>query len=178
VGEWRGFTDAEFRTECEAAAGGADLSELFAYASTTRDPDYARYFAYAELALETTAVDGKGAYLGVNAHVDESGKLRVVNAQAGSPAGKAGLGAAEQIVEVEGSKATVKAISYALAVKKAGERLKLKTARGGEAQEIEVELGTNPVRTYRFQKTANPDPLQAGIWKDWMGEIAERADAR
>jgi len=164
----RGFTDAEFRAECEAAAGGADLSDVFAYASTTRDPDYARYFAYAGLAMETTAVDGKGAYLGVNTHVDESGKLLVVNTQAGSPAGKSGLGAADQIVEVEGSKATVKALSDALAAKKPGDRLKLKIARVGDAQEIEVELSTNPVRTYRFQKMTNPEPLQAAIWKDWM----------
>ena len=35
----RGFTDAEFRAECEAAAG-VPLDEVFSYASTTRDPDY------------------------------------------------------------------------------------------------------------------------------------------
>ncbi len=52
----RGFTDAEFRAACEKAAG-ASLEEVFSYASTTRDPDYARYFAYAGLALEATSTE-------------------------------------------------------------------------------------------------------------------------
>ena len=162
----RGFTDAEFRAECEAAAGGS-LEEVFSYASTTRDPDYARYFAYAGLALDVTAADGKGAYLGVNTHVDD-GKLLVVNAQAGSPAEKAGVRGDDQIVEVEGSKATVKVLSDALAARKPGDRLKLKIARGGETREIEVDLGTNPVRTYRFRRVEQPEALAAEIWKDWM----------
>ena len=163
----RGFTDAEFRAECEKAAG-ADLEEVFSYASSTRDPDYARYFAYAGLVLEATASDGKGAYLGVNTHVD-NGRLVVVNAQAGSPAEKAGIGGGDQIVEVEGTKATVKALSDALASRKPGDRLKLRIDRGGSTSEIEAELSANPVRTYRLGKAEQPDREAAAIWKAWMG---------
>jgi predicted metalloprotease with PDZ domain len=38
----RGWTDAEFRTACETAAG-APLSEVFEYAATTKAVDYAKY---------------------------------------------------------------------------------------------------------------------------------------
>jgi predicted metalloprotease with PDZ domain len=37
----RGFTDAEFRAACESAAG-APLDEIFSYAATTREVDYAK----------------------------------------------------------------------------------------------------------------------------------------
>ena len=166
LGKRRGFTDAEFRAECEAAAGGT-LEEVFSYAATTRDPDYAKYFAYAGLALEATAADGKGAYLGVNSHV-EDGKLMVVEAQAGSPAAKDGVRAGEEIAEVEGVKATVKVLSDALMARKAGDHMQVKVANGGKLREIEVVLAVNPVRTYKFRKMEQADAQAAQVWTDWM----------
>ena len=55
----RGFTDDEFRAECEKAAG-TDLGELFGWASSTVRPDYDSYLDYAGLWLkeETPAVPG------------------------------------------------------------------------------------------------------------------------
>ncbi len=47
----RGFTDDEFRAECEKVAG-TDLGELFGWASTTVRPDYDRYLDYAGLFLK------------------------------------------------------------------------------------------------------------------------------
>jgi predicted metalloprotease with PDZ domain len=162
----RGFTDAEFRAACERAAG-TSLEEVFSYASTTRDPDYARYFAYAGLALDATSADGKGAFLGLNTHVEDS-KLLVVAAQAGSPAEKEGLRGGDRITEIDGAKATQKALSDALAARKPGDRLKLGYMRGDEIGAIEPVLATNPVRTYRFRKVEQPDALASEIWKSWM----------
>ena len=50
----RGFTDEEFRTECEKAAG-TDLGELFGWASSVVRPDYDRYLDYAGLYLKEEA---------------------------------------------------------------------------------------------------------------------------
>ncbi len=50
----RGFTDAEFRAECEGAAS-ASLAEIFEYASSAKEMDYARYFALAGLKLDVTS---------------------------------------------------------------------------------------------------------------------------
>ncbi len=52
----RGFTDAEFRAECEHAAG-EKLDDVFSYASTTKEVNYAKYFALAGLKLEATFGD-------------------------------------------------------------------------------------------------------------------------
>jgi len=50
----RGFTDEEFRSECEKIAG-SDLGELFGWASSTVRPDYDRYLDYAGLWLKEEA---------------------------------------------------------------------------------------------------------------------------
>ncbi len=47
----RGFTGSEFRQTCESIAG-ADLSELFEYVYTTKEPDYAKYLAYGGLGID------------------------------------------------------------------------------------------------------------------------------
>ncbi|MGA3187827.1 MAG: M61 family peptidase, partial [Bryobacteraceae bacterium] len=55
----RGFTAAEFRAECEAAAG-EPLGEVFDYASTSREVDYQRHFALAGLRLEVATTPSAG----------------------------------------------------------------------------------------------------------------------
>lgn len=55
----RGFTDEEFRSECEKVSG-TDLGEIFGWASSTVRPDYDRYLDYAGLRLteETPSLPG------------------------------------------------------------------------------------------------------------------------
>ena len=55
----RGFTDEEFRAECEKIAG-ADLGELFGWASSVVRPDYDRYLGYAGLYLREEAPSAPG----------------------------------------------------------------------------------------------------------------------
>ncbi|MDZ7635681.1 MAG: hypothetical protein U5L72_15115 [Bacteroidales bacterium] len=55
----RGFTDEEFRTECETVAG-TDLGDIFGWASSTVRPDYDRYLDYAGLWLSEEAASDPG----------------------------------------------------------------------------------------------------------------------
>jgi predicted metalloprotease with PDZ domain len=207
----RGFTDAEFRQECESAAG-ADLAEVFSYADSTVDVDYAKYFALAGLALTSKAEDVPGAYLGVNTHLQEippkaaagggpfAGRgapemiLMITGVTPGSPAETAGLKSGDQIVEVEGVKATPKAINDLLTpiqpsgrrgaaaaqapppasnaiLKSPGDKIKLQILRDGASMDIEVTLGKNVKRTYSFEQLPTPTALQAAILKDWFRTV-------
>jgi predicted metalloprotease with PDZ domain len=152
----RGFTDAEFRAACESAAGGS-LDEVFSYAATTKDPDYAKYFALAGLELTYTSEPAAGASLGVNAQTVD-GKLIVVSS------GNAELKAGDQILEIEGTKATPKALADLLAARKAGDRVKLKLARG----EVQAAVAANEKRTYAIQPAAAPSKAQSTILEDWL----------
>lgn len=211
----RGFTDAEFRQECENAAGG-DLAEVLSYASTTTDVDYAKYFAYAGLKLVATTEDAPGAYLGVNTHFQEvppgaagataargpgfGGRggapdmnLVITSVTPGSPAETAGLKAGDVILEVEGAKATPKAINDLLsppqpagrrgaagsepppapnpAMKSPGDKIKLQVTRDNAKLDVEVELAKNVKRTFSLEPVDNPTALQAAIAKDWLRAV-------
>jgi predicted metalloprotease with PDZ domain len=157
----RGFTDAEFREECERAAGGP-LDDLFSYASTTREADYAKYFALAGLETKVKAEDAPGAYLGANVQTRE-GKLVVTSVDAGSPAEAAGMRVGDAIVQVEGAVASVKALSAALAARMPGDRLRLNGSR-----DIEAALGKNTKKTWTISPSPEAGELQREILRDWL----------
>ena len=143
------------------------MSEVFEYVSTTKDVDYAKYFAYAGLQVDVTAQDAPGAYLGVNTDTLD-GKLVVASSSAGSPARAAGLAAHDEIVEAAGARATPNGLNDLLTAKKPGETIKLRISRAGAAQDLEVVLAQNTKRTFAIQPMLNPDPLQAAILNDWL----------
>jgi len=163
----RGFTDAEFRAECEAAASGATLDELFEYASTSKDVDYAKYFAYAGLDVRTTARDAAGGYLGLNTRSVEGG-LVISGVTAGSPAERAGLNAGDLILDVGGERATAKALNTLLAARKAGDRIKLRLSVDGVEREMDIVVGGNVTYDYEISPVREPSPLQSEIFKDWL----------
>jgi predicted metalloprotease with PDZ domain len=167
-GKKRGFTDAEFREECERAAGGS-LAEVFEYASTTKDVDYAKYLAYAGLKIAGTPKNAPGGYLGLNTRTAD-GTMTVTGVTPGSPAEGAGLAAGDRILEVDGAKAAAKVLSDALLSKKPGDRLKIKYARGETTSEADIGLWRNVDMDYAITPVPDPSALQAAIFKDWMGK--------
>jgi len=168
--EARGFTDAEFRAECEKAAGGS-LAEVFGYVSTSREMDYAKYFAYAGLRVEMAADEAAGAYLGVNTKTQDDG-LAITDVAPDSPAHSAGLAAGDRIVNLDGAPATAKSLNDLLAAKKAGDQVKVQFSRGvsgsGATAEAEIVLGKNAKRSYKIAPVESPDPLQMEILSDWL----------
>jgi len=162
----RGFTDNEFTQECESAAG-AKLTEVLEYASTTRDVDYARYFAYAGLDVTATSEDAPGSYLGLNAQTRD-GRLVVVGTSAGSPAERAGLAAGDQILEVDGAPATPRAINDTVSARKPGDTTTLKISRNNTGLELRVTLARHTKQTFKIRPMASPTALQKAILEDWL----------
>ena len=150
----RGFTDEEFRAECEAAAG-APLDEVFAYASTTRDADYAKFLAYAGLTLDVAGEDAPGANLGLNTQTRDDGKLMVIS-------GPDGVMPGDEI------SMTPKALNDAMNAKKPGETLVLRVRRNSAEQDVTLTLLKNVKRTFTIRPVPNPDALQAAILKEWL----------
>src|SRR5207249_3774962 len=162
----RGFTDAEFRAECEHAAG-APLPEPFEYAATTKEMDYAKYLGYAGLEVSLDTGDAPGAWLGIDLQTRD-GKLVVVDFAPDSPARRVGLHPGDQILEFDGARATPKALNDILAARKPGEKIKIKLTRGPATQELEVELAKNRKRVREIQPKSNPGALEASILGHWL----------
>jgi predicted metalloprotease with PDZ domain len=160
----RGWTDEEFRQACESVAG-ARLDEIFDYASTTRDVDYAKYLAYAGLEMEPRR-ELPDAFLG--AIVEDAGAgLTVAAVEGGSPAAAAGLKAPDVIAAVDGAKVDAGGLDAAIAAKKPGETVALTIVRERAARDVIVTLGHKMERSFAIRPVANPDALQAAILASW-----------
>ncbi len=182
----RGFTNAEFQSECESAAG-ADLNELFDYASTTKEANYARYFALAALKLETTSETAPGGLIGLDTHSEEippsempagrggrgrvgapALRLIVTDVAPASTSAKAGLQPGDQIIDVNGAPATAAVLNSDINAKKPGEGIRLRIKRSGTEMNVEVEVAPNVKNTYRFSPAEEAPPAQKEILSTWL----------
>jgi predicted metalloprotease with PDZ domain len=164
----RGFTDAEFRDECERAAG-CSLPEIFdVFVPTVQDIDYAKYFAYAGLEIDTSYQELPGVFLGASTR-EQGGGLLITSVEWDSPAWEGGLSARDEILSVDGKKATSQSLQDTLSSKKPGDNLRIIVSRRGQRREIEVILTRKRERSFRIKPLSNPDALQLKILEDWLG---------
>ncbi|MGE5358334.1 MAG: M61 family metallopeptidase [Bacteroidales bacterium] len=160
----RGWTDDEFRQECERAAG-VRLDENFEYASTTHDIDYAKYLAYAGLQLEPP-VEKPDAYSGAIVE-DTSGRLVVAAVEPHSPAAAANLLADDVLVELDGAAVDAARFDAAIAGRRPGDTMRLTVERHGKRADVVLTLAHRLDRTFRIRPAAKPSALQAAILASW-----------
>jgi len=186
----RGFTDAEFRAECESVAG-TNLEELFSYASTSREVDYAKYFALAGLKLTEKSEAAPGGSIGLDTRTEEvppnelpagrggrgrgaapAVRLIVTDTAAGSTAARAGLQPGDRIADVGGVAATSvvlnTAIDTAMKAKKPSETIKLHVFRAEKEMTVEVEVAPNVKRTFELSPAEGASPAQREILNSWL----------
>jgi len=166
----RGWTDEEFRQECEAVAG-VPLDEIFGYASTTKEIDYPKYLAYAGLHLDPP-VETNDPFLGA---IDEDvdGKVTITAVMEKSSAELAGLRVGDEVESIDGTRAPGATLRAYIVTRKPGDQIKVGIVRDGQARTIDVTLAHRMNESYHMTPIANPDPLQAEILKSWQGNTAK-----
>jgi predicted metalloprotease with PDZ domain len=161
----RGFTDQEFRAVCEQIAG-APLTDIFEYASTTKEIDYPKHLFYAGLELEQPK-ELPAPWLG--ALVEDKGNDLVIAAvENNSPARQAHLESQGVIRLLNGTKVNTKQWNQAFTALKPGDTIRLAIASGGADREIAIRLGRKMAQSYRMKTVVNPAPLQAKILQGFM----------
>jgi predicted metalloprotease with PDZ domain len=193
----RGFTDAEFRAECESAAG-VPLTEIFEYASTTKEVNYARYFALAGLKLDATSEEAPGGWIGLDTQNRElapsevpagrggrgrntgpSYKMIVTDTAAGSPATRAGLKPGDRILAVDGAVATAPVLNDAINARKPGEKIVLRISRDGIEQDVPMDVMRNFKKTYRLSISETASPAETQTLQSWLRSAQQQsADSR
>lgn len=161
----RGFTEQEFRNECEKMAG-TPLTEVFEYASTVKPPDYPKYFAYGGLAVDTVTRVVSQSWAGLNVR-QQHDTLRINTVDYKSPAWDKGIRGRTAILSVDGKPATIEVLFKAFETKNSGDSLTLRLLKNGEKQDVTIVLGTLRQKTFKITPLANPDKLQAAIFKSW-----------
>ena len=165
----RGFTESEFREECEKVAG-EPLTELFEYASTVKPVNYPKYFAYAGLTIDTATRALPGAWLGIKVRAIND-TLVVAGVDYNSPAWKSKIRRNTKILQIEGGPATVDALNKAVAQKSSGDALTLMVIdEDNKRQSLTIRLLKKEEKSFKITRLPNSDPLQTAIFKSWMGE--------
>jgi predicted metalloprotease with PDZ domain len=169
----RNYTSEDFQRVAEAAAGGS-LEEFFRRYVRGRDElDYDAPLAWAGLRLDTRS-DAAGrpapqaANLGATLE-EKDGRLSVKNVPAGSPAYEQGLSAADQIVAVDGYRATLAFLNERVTDKRPGEQLALTVFRADELRTLNIKLGARAAATYRIIPVAAPTEQQRRNYQAWLG---------
>lgn len=156
----RGYTDAEFQAACEAIAG-ISLDQFFKdHIWDTVKPDYAKYYAYAGIDLQTESVSSD-PYLGVM--VRQGSVFRVSSEGSGY---MGGLNVGDQIVAVDGMSATD--LTDGMKDKKVGDVLEVEVKRRGQKYTLPIKLEADPRMRYVLSKKSNMNSKQEKIYKTLM----------
>jgi predicted metalloprotease with PDZ domain len=85
-----------------------------------------------------------------------------------TPGWNGGLSARDEILTLDGKKATSRSLQNILGSKKPGDKLQIVVSRRGQRHKIDVILTTHLERSFRIKPHPNPDPLQSRILDDWL----------
>jgi predicted metalloprotease with PDZ domain len=169
----RNYTPEEFQRLAETAAGGS-LEEFFRrFVRGREELDYDAALAWVGLKLDT-ASDAAGrpapAVADLGATLEEKdGRLTVKSVLAGTAAYEQGLSATDQIVAVDGYRATLAFFNERIADKRPGEPLTLTVFRGDELRSISIKLGSRTASTYRIIPVGSANEQQRRNYQSWLG---------
>lgn len=162
----RGYTEDEFRQVCESIAG-VSLEEFFEYVYTVKEIDYAKYFAYAGLNIDTKAIALPGAWLGASVS-EKNDTLSISGVEWESPAWHAGIRAKQSLLAINSEPATLKMIESLAKEKKAGDIIHLQVLQQGVSKNISLMLDTKYQKPFTINRIQKPTSLQEAILKDWL----------
>jgi predicted metalloprotease with PDZ domain len=136
--------------------------------------DYDAAFGGAGLQLLTAAPvprDGRTpeprAFFGATLRQDGE-RLVVTNVPADTPAYEQGINAGDQIVALDGVRASLAFFNARLDEHKPGDEIQLQVFRADDLRTFRIKLGTRPDENYRIVPVKNPTPEQARVYEGWL----------
>lgn len=170
----RNYTPEDFQRAAERQAGGS-LEEFFSrYVRGREELDYNAALSVVGLRLDTTGgadpskPPAARAYLG-GSLAQDGDRLLVRGVQAGTPAYDQGLYAGDQILAVDGYRASLNFLNARLAEKKPGDNVTLTVFRTDELRTLTVKLGSRTEGAYRIVPVASPTAEQMRLYESWLG---------
>lgn len=161
----RGFTDAEFKQECEKAAG-TSLQEVFDYAYTVKPVNYPKYFAMAGLNIDTIPQVMPGGYSGIHARY-AGALLAITQVDWNSPAWLAGLRSKDTITAMDGNSPILEMLTD-MKKTSAGTTIVLTIPNNGIERKVTIQLGAKYEKPFTITPKANPGALQEKIFRSWV----------
>jgi predicted metalloprotease with PDZ domain len=163
----RNYTPADFQKAAELAAGRS-LDDFFSkYVRGEAEIDYNGIVNGIGLQLAATEPDKAKAYIGAD-FTEENGRLNIRTVSANTPAYEQGLNTGDQIVAIDGYRASNTFLQSYLAERKPGDTVKLTVFRFDKLRDVTFKLGANMRADYSFKPVAQPSDDQRRLYRDYM----------
>jgi predicted metalloprotease with PDZ domain len=163
----RNFTPEDYQKAAELQAG-ASLEDFFdRYVRGTEEIDYNEILRGIGLQLNDEEIGPKQAYLGANL-AESDGQLTIRSIPAGTPAYEYGLNTGDQIVAVDGNRASQNFLNSYLNQKKPGDKVRFTVFRFDQLRDFQVTLGGRGRLNYSITPVANPTVDQQRLYQEYM----------
>lgn len=163
----KNYTPEDYQKISEMMAGKS-LEDFFAkYVRGREEIDYNSILNGVGLQL----AKGSGretAYLGANLS-QQGDRLTITSIPADTPAYEQGLNTNDQIIAVDGYRASQQFLQSYLGDKKPGDKVKFTVFRFDELIEIEVALTGRAAPNYQIKAVENPTDEQKALYRAYMG---------
>jgi predicted metalloprotease with PDZ domain len=163
----RNYTPADFQRAAELAAGRS-LDDFFSkYVRGEAEIDYNGILKGIGLQLAATEPDKAKAYIGAD-FTEENGRLNIRTISANTPAYEQGLNTGDQIVAIDGYRASNSFLQSYLAERKPNDTVKLTVFRFDKLRDVTFKLGANTRADYSFKPVDQPTDDQRRLYRDYM----------
>ncbi len=162
----RYFTEQDLLTIVEQLAPGFDAAKFFRDdVDGTKPLDFARFFSYAGLQLETRQVQAPD--LGFKSLKSFVGPVRVESVEPQSPAARAGIEPGDVLTKMNGSY-LVQPPEQEIEGMKPGDQVVFTVERNGKTLDVTFPLGSKPAEVYGIREMKDITPEQRAVRRGWL----------
>jgi predicted metalloprotease with PDZ domain len=175
-----GYDPARFEALASRAAG-SDLSGFFAdYVRGVKELDYDRHLAPFGLRLvlePRSKAESKSpepelrARLGAKTRGGEGGRVHVYEVLEGTPAWRAGVQPGDELLAIDGFKASADAVEARLHERKPGDKVALALFRGDRLVQHEATLDAAPWAKAAIVRRPEASEAERKLYEGWLGEV-------
>ena len=163
----RNYTPEDFQKAAELAAGKS-LDDFFSkYVRGEAEIDFNGILAGIGLQLVSDQSAKNKAYIGADLG-EENNRLLIRSIAADTPAYDQGLNTGDQIVAIDGYRASNSFLQSYLADRKPGDTVKLTIFRFEKLRDVQFKLGANNRVEYSLKPVANPTADQQRLYREYL----------
>ncbi len=164
----KNFTSEDFQKAAELIAGKS-LNDFFSnYVRGKTEIDYDSIVGSVGLKMTSRQENLGNAYIGANL-AEENGRLIIRSIPAGTPAYEQGLNTSDQIVAVDGYRASQSFLQSYINERKPGDTVKLSIFRFDKMREIDFKLGSDTRKEYSLVPMPDASDEQKRLYNQYLG---------
>lgn len=163
----RGITNDELVAALEFISGHKFEDFFKKHIYGTEPIDYARYFSSAGLNIIDKNI-GYGQIDPGFKYQENDGQMIIKEVLAGYPGYRDGLNAGDEILAIDGYRASSRVMNKILETKQPGDNITFLVARDGIVKEIPLQLDLAQKVNYVIEPMTNPDKRQLKVRKKWL----------